>query len=97
VVGAAGVAGLAVGVVTGLLVLSKKSVVNDHCDRDMVCDREGYDAARAGATLGTLSTIGFVAGGISIAMGTVLVVTAPPPGASSGRAATTSIGVVREF
>jgi hypothetical protein len=76
VVGAVGLTGLGVGAVTGLLVLGKKSIVDDpsHCDPTThVCDATGLAAASSGKTLSTVSTVAFVAGGALLVTGAVLV------------------------
>jgi hypothetical protein len=78
VVGAVGLAGVGVGAVTGLLVLGKKSIVDDpsHCDPTThVCDATGLAAASSGKTLSTVSTVAFVAGGALLVTGAVLVLT----------------------
>ena len=61
--GGLGAASLVVGGVTGVLSLGKASTVKDHCDDALACDQEGVDAASAGNTLSTVSTITLVAGG----------------------------------
>jgi hypothetical protein len=73
VAGGVGLAGLVLGGVTGGLVLSKKSVVDDNC-QDVVCNQAGLDAAEEGKTLGTVSTVGFVVGGVGAAAAIVLFV-----------------------
>ena len=88
VAGGVGVAGLAVGGVTGILVLGKKSVVDEHCDDAKKCDTTGIDAADAGKTLGTISGVGLIAGGVLLAAGVTLIVTSGSD-KESGRAALT--------
>ena len=80
----AGATGIAVGAVTGVMVLSKRSSL----DRDPACADDhncppaysskvsSYDALR------TVSTVAFVAGGVLSASGIVLLLTAPRSGAS---------------
>lgn len=76
VVGGVGVAGLAVGAVTGIMVLGKKSTANDHCnDQLQLCDQTGKDANDAGRTLGTISTIGWVVGVAGVGLGTYFILT----------------------
>jgi hypothetical protein len=69
VFGGVGVAGVAVGAVTGVFVLSKKSTVNQNCDAAKRCNQTGYDAASAGRTFGIVSTTGFVVGALGLAAG----------------------------
>jgi hypothetical protein len=73
VLGGVGVAGLAVGAVTGVMVLGKKSTVDDNCNADKRCNAEGADAAESGKTLGTVSGISFIVGGVALAAGAWLV------------------------
>lgn len=76
VVGGVGVAGLALGAISGILAMGKASTVRSHCNTTTyVCDPEGLDAARAGDVLAPLSTVGFIAGGVLLTTGLVLVLT----------------------
>jgi len=75
VVGGIGVAGIAVGAVTGVLVLGKKSVVSDECDGKQCRSQKGVDAAKSGQTLGLISDIGFGVGIAGLAVGAVLLLT----------------------
>jgi len=81
-----GVAGLALGAVTGLMATSLNQSSKDVCPNDGVCADEGArsdnEAARRAATF---STIGFVAGAVLLAGGITLVLVAPSS-ASSGAA-----------
>jgi hypothetical protein len=78
VVGGVGLAGVAVGTVTGILVLGKKQTVNDNCvDHD--CNETGYSAATSGQTLGLVSTIGFGVGIAGLVVGGVLLLTGSEP------------------
>ena len=64
-----GVAGLAVGSITGLMVLGKKSTVDDNCDADKRCNQTGLDAVDAGQTLAPISTTGFIIGVLGLGVG----------------------------
>lgn len=77
VAGGVGVAGLAVGAVFGLRALSLKSERDAHCSSGNLCDQEGVDKDGDARSAATISTIGFVAGGVLAATGVVLVLTAP--------------------
>lgn len=88
-----GVVGLGVGGIWGAIAMGKKSDAGDpaYCTSDLSrCNAEGVamiDDARSAATI---STIGFVAGGVLAAGGLVLFLTAPsnaPSGASAHRPA----------
>jgi hypothetical protein len=71
-----GAAGLVFGSVMGGMAVGQKNVVDEHCNV-LNCDRQGFEAVGQGRTFGTLSTIGFAAGGVLAAAGVVLVLTAP--------------------
>jgi hypothetical protein len=76
VLGGIGVAGFVTGAVAGVLVLQKKSTVEEHCDTNKRCDDEGLDAAKSGRTLGLVTTIGLVTGVVGVGAGTYLIVSA---------------------
>lgn len=78
VVGGVGVAGIAVGAVTGLMAMGKSSDAKATCPNDGRCaSREAVDASEDARTFGLVSTIAFIAGGVGLATGTALVFTAP--------------------
>ena len=76
-----GGAGLLFGTVTGIIVLSKRSnldddgCVNHQCYTEQKNDVDAYNSMR------TLSTVGFVVGVVGAAAGATLLLTAPEPGA----------------
>lgn len=78
-VGGVGVVGLGVGAVFGLMASSKKTESNDmgHCDAMSVCDATGKTARNAALTDASVSTVAFIVGGLAVATGVVLYVTAP--------------------
>lgn len=81
VVGGVGAAGVIVGVVSGLMLIGSKSVINGHCglngDPSTVCDTQANaDTANGAKVQGWVSTIGFAAGAIGIATAAVLFVVA---------------------
>lgn len=79
IVGGAGVAGIGTALVAGGLVLGKKSVVEDHCDRTArTCDATGLDAASSGKTLSTVSTVAFAVGVAATGVGVYFLLTADP-------------------
>lgn len=73
---AAGGAGLAIGAITGVLSLSKVSQLHDACP-GMRCPAREASTIDSARTLGTVSTVGFVAGGALAAAGVVLVIVRP--------------------
>jgi hypothetical protein len=90
VLGGVGVAGLAVGSVTGLLAFSAHDDAVSKCahypDR-CPADGSGTSANDRAQTLATVSTIGFVAGGALLAGGACLFFIAPPSRSSALRVA----------
>ena len=73
-----GGAGLVLGAITGGLALSKSTTLSGACT-DKQCPSAQQSNVDSYHTLATLSTVGFVAGGVLAAAGVVLVVTAPRP------------------
>ena len=73
---AVGAVGIAVGSVTGLMSISKTSSLKDQCPNDQ-CPASTFDSDQfqsdksTASTLGTVSTIAFIAGGVGIAVGVV--------------------------
>lgn len=73
-----GVAGIGVGAVTGLMAVGKNNESKSECPDDGPCGSQAaVDANAAARTLGTISTVGFVAGGVLFTSGLLLVLTAP--------------------
>lgn len=68
-----GVAGLAVGGITGAMTLSKAGEIKDTCSDDGVCPPEQESEADSAKTLGNVSTAMFVIGGVAAAAGIVLI------------------------
>lgn len=77
--------GLAVGAVTGLLAMGKAGDLDEKCGADgKACPGDVQSDIDSYKTMGTISTIGFIAGGVGIAAGAVLWFTAPKETASAG-------------
>lgn len=74
---AAGGAGLILGAVTGGMAMGKHGDLEDACGPTGQCDSAQQDNLDSYRLLGTVSTAGFIAGGVLAAVGTVLLVTAP--------------------
>jgi hypothetical protein len=97
IVGGAGVAGVAVGAVFGLLTASAISAQKSDCPGNGVCPRYAQAASdhSTGTTDGTVSTAAFIAGGALIATGAVLFFTAHrqrEPSATRGVVVAPSVG-----
>jgi hypothetical protein len=89
VLGSVGVAAVAAGAVTGVMVMDRKRALKDHCDAQNRCDTEGISLAQDGRTLSAVSTIAFITGVVSIAAGTTLIATGS--GVSNTSAQTTRL------
>jgi hypothetical protein len=76
VAGGIGAAGLVTGGITGALVFSKKSEIDDNCRR-FDCNRQGKQAADSAQTLALVSTVGFAVGVVGCATAAVLLLTSP--------------------
>lgn len=64
-----GIVGVAVGTVTGILAFGKAGTAKDECPNPADCTQTGVDAASSGRTFGTISTVGFIVGGVGAAVG----------------------------
>ena len=73
-----GAVGVAVGSITGLLAIGKNKTSTEACPNDGACTSpEAIDANKSASSLATVSTIGFIGGGLALAAGGVLFFTAP--------------------
>jgi hypothetical protein len=95
-----GAAGLVFGAITGALALGKhgdlaKVCTNGTCDPNQKSNLDSYHS------MATLSTVGFVVGGVGLAAGAVLFLAAPKPAEKSAWIAPVvglgSVGAVGEF
>lgn len=68
--------GLVAGGITGALAMSKHSSLNNDCP-DGKCPADKKSAVDSYKTMGTISTVGFIVGGVALAGGAVLFFTAP--------------------
>lgn len=78
--GATAIVGLGVGAVTGLMSLSKVGELDDKCqkaDGKRVCDPSLQGDIDSASTLGTISTISFIVGGVGVGAAIVGLLTAP--------------------
>jgi hypothetical protein len=95
VLGGVGVAGLAVGAVTGLMALGKSNDAKDACPADGGCaNRDAVAASDDAKTFGLVSTIGFGAGAALAVGGAVLFFTAPSEKKTSFRISPRAGGLV---
>lgn len=81
-----GGAGLVVGGITGVIALGKHGDLKDKCPGG-TCRSDQQEAIDSYKTMGTISTIGFIVGGVGVAAGAVLWFTAPKQ-AAQGKAPT---------
>ncbi len=88
-----GGAGLVVGGITGVMAMGKHSDLEKECPGGK-CTSLRQSDVDSYKSLGTISTIGFIAGGVLAAGGAVLFFTAPKEGARSASNAATTRGLV---
>lgn len=89
IVGGVGVAGVVVGAITGIVVLSKKSSSDAACPNRPACTTQaGVDDMKSAQTMAWVSDISFGVGIVGLAVSTVLFLTAKPKAASSPSTAT---------
>jgi hypothetical protein len=85
-----GGAGLIFGTITGVIAMGKHSDLEGQCP-DGKCPNGVSGDVDSYKTMGTLSTIGFIVGGVGVAAGAVLWFTAPKSGTATGSASTTHV------
>lgn len=88
-VGALGLAGIGVGSFFGVraLGLQDESNANGRCDAQNTCDAAGLKLRRDAITAATLSTVGFIAGGVALVGGSALLISASSSGPSVAQVA----------
>jgi hypothetical protein len=79
----AGVIGIGVGTVFGLMTLSKKSDADALCNSSVCRSQQGVDLQEDARSAATLSTVGFGVGLVGAAVGLYLFATAPKSSSSS--------------
>jgi hypothetical protein len=75
--GGVGVVGLGAGVATGLMASSKLSTAKNECPTYTGCSAQAMNDHSSFVTLGNVSTVAFIAGGVLVAGGLTLYLTAP--------------------
>jgi hypothetical protein len=79
----AGAVGLGIGAIFGVLAMNNNSDANSHCRTQTLCDPTGVQDGKDAHSMATVSTVGFVAGGVLLATGAVLLLTAPSSASSN--------------
>jgi hypothetical protein len=77
VVGGVGVAAVVTGAVFGVLTRVKSAAADQRCLARVACDGVGVDLGATARTFATTSTATFVIGGVALATGVTLLLTAP--------------------
>jgi hypothetical protein len=77
VVGGVGVAAVGAGTVFALIAMGDNAKSSPHCDAANVCDPTGKTARDDARAAGDIATVFFIGGGVAIAAGAVLILTAP--------------------
>jgi len=97
--GSAGLGGVVVGGIFGALTFSAWSAANSACSSHRNCSAQALSDGSNASTYGTVSDIGFIAGGILLAGGVTLFLTAPKDArpAAALRVVPGGLGVVGSF
>ena len=90
ITGGVGVAGIALGSIFGIMAMSDKN--GAHCDASGACNPSGLSSANSAATI---STVGFIAGGVLLAGGAALVLFGPSDGAPAPAAPATGSATLK--
>jgi hypothetical protein len=86
-----GGAGIILGAVTGGLAIGKHNTLKTECSNANSCqDTSGISSYH---TLGTLSTVGFIVGGVGVAAGVVLLLTEPKSTPATGFTVSPTLGL----
>ena len=88
-----GLAGLGVGGVFGALALGKKDELEGLCASKQCPEAEARSVIESGRRSATVSTVGFAAGIVGVALGSVLLIAAPSGGAASATAGASPLRV----
>ena len=92
VAGGVGVAGLATGVITGLMAGSRYSKAQRECpDHACIEGGEGWDTVQSFRTLRTVSTVGYIIGGVGLAAGTTFFLLAPARATNAARTGSVNV------
>ena len=96
VAGGAGVVGMGVGTVFGVMMLSKKSAYKKRLDAAGHCaDAECASLSHDAYSAGNVATVGWIAGGALVAAGVVLWLTAPSAGRTVGVVPEVGVGTAK--
>jgi hypothetical protein len=76
VVGGVGAAGIVTGAITGVIALSDHDTLKKNCPTG-TCAPKYQSDVNTYNTMGTISTVGFIVGGVGLVAGAVLILTAP--------------------
>ena len=89
IIGSVGIVGIVLGAIFGAQAKSKESEADSHCNPDNLnqCTQDGLDLLDEGKTAATISNVGFIAGGVLLAGGIVIMLTAPSSGGAPTAAA----------
>jgi hypothetical protein len=88
-----GGAGLVLGVVTGVVAMSKHSTLKDECTDGSCPPGKPQDDLSSYHTMGTLSTVGFIVAGVGAAAGVALFVTEPKSTPTTGLYVVPTVGL----
>jgi hypothetical protein len=92
IVGGVGLVGIGVGSAFGLIAKSKNDQALQNCRTSTLCSQTGLNLTDDAKSAATVSTVAFIAGGVALAGGVVLWLTAPSHASSTGLSVSPLVG-----
>jgi len=92
IVGGVGIVGIGVGSAFGLIAKSKNDQALQNCRTSTLCSQTGLNLTDDAKSAATVSTVAFIAGGVALAGGVVLWLTAPSHASSTGLSVSPLVG-----
>jgi len=93
IVAGVGLASVVVGSIFGAFAMGEQPTITAQCDGNFVCSGDGLSAANRAKAEATVSTIGFIAGGVLVALGVTLFFVGGPSKAKTTSAHVTANGI----
>lgn len=94
IVGSVGLVGLGIGGIAAAIAVGKDGDADAFCDGAVCRDPQGVELSESARSAGDVATVAMIAGGVALAAGIVLVLTAPSGGKPEGPALALGVGAV---